>query len=341
MKYLSFTGLLLLSSLNFSYAQQTETAQYTAHYKVESHLQQNWFTLEARIEAIQESTLSAQTSGRIKAINFDVNDYVEQGALLIQLRDKQQQAALKQVQAQLVQANANNDDAQAQLKRTAPLYKKGAVSKGNYDSIKARAISAKAAVKANKALLEQATDQLSYTQIRAPFSGIVKTRHVEIGESVNPGSRVMTGLSLAHLRAVADIPQRLAPYMNKQKEFQVTHLGKPLTTSKVTVFPYADPSSHSFKVRVEINSEGSHLFPGMWVKLNIPVGQENVLTVPKSAVMEKGELSTVLVVSDNGAKLRQVRLGKQYKGQIEILAGLRIGESIYTDAYAQLAEQGK
>ena len=105
------------------------------------------------------------------------------------------------------------------------------------------------------------------------------------------------------------------------------------------MFPYADANSHSFKVRVDINAEGSKLFPGMWVKLNIPMGEKKALLIPKTAVIQKGELSGVYVKTDTGFKLRQVRLGETRDNQINILAGLRDGETIATDAYAQMEKQ--
>lgn len=297
------------------------------------------FTLEAKMEAVNESTLSAQTNGRIQAIKVDVNDYVKQGDLIIQLRDKQQKAAVEQAQAGLSQAKANDEDAQSKLNQSKPLYKQGSISKGQFDTIKANSLSSAAAVIASQALLKQAQEQLSYTQIRAPYSGIVKTRLVQVGESVNPGTPLMVGLSLAELRAVADIPQRLAPSISNKENFRIVTADKTINAKKVTVFPYADANSHSFKVRVDINAEGSNLFPGMWVKLNIPMGEKSVLQIPSSAVIQQGELSGVYIKTENGFKLRQVRLGESSKQSVNILAGLREGEVIVIDAYAQLEKQ--
>ena len=316
---------------------------------------QNWFQLEATLEAVNESTLSAQTSGRIEAIYFDVNDYVKKGALLVKLRDKTQKASLKRANAQLNQYKAEDEVRQLELIRSLTLFTKDSLSKRKLDSVKAQAASAAAAVKAARALQEQAQEQLNYTQVHAPYSGIVKTLHKQVGESVSPGSSLMTGLSLDQLRAVAYIPQRLAPQINQQKDFQIIHEEQIIAAQKVTLFPYANAESHSFKVRVSINSQGLNLFPGMWVKLNIPTGMKRILSVPISAIIQNGELSGVYVNTPNGALLRQVRLGervnseainsetknsKAQNGQIEILAGLREGEYIFIDAYSQLAQQG-
>ncbi len=308
---------------------------------VEKQVIQNWFKIEARVEAVNQGTMSAQTSGRIQQVHFDVNDYVERGALLVQLRDKTQQAAVQHAQAQVVQAKAADNDARAKLLRSTALLKDGSLSQNNFDSIKAAAVSHAAAVKAAKALLIQAQEQLSYTQVRAPYAGIVKTRHVEVGESVSVGTAIMSGLSLAKLRAVANIPQRLISKMGNKKGFQIHHEGLAQSVQSVTLFPYANENSHSFKVRVQFSptseTAAPKILPGMWVTLQVPMGDKHVITVPESAVMLNGELSSVFVASKFGAKLRQVRLGKHHNGHIEVLAGLRVNEHVYVDGYGQLA----
>jgi len=310
---------------------------------VEKQNYPNWYALEARMEAVNEATISAQTSGRIQSIAFDVNDYVEKDSIIIQLKNTQQKAAMEQAQAGLKQAMAANQDAQSQLNRSTPLFQQGSVSQRQYDSIKAAAKSAAARVEAAQAQLAQAKEQLSYTQIRAPYSGIVKDRLVEVGESVNPGTPLMTGLSLAKLRAVADIPQRFSPHMSDQSQFKVVyqHQGSQtqLDAERVTLFPYADPNSHSFRVRVEVNAEGSHLFPGMWVKLHIPMGEIEALRVPKSSIVQKGDLSAVYIKTDNGFRLRQVRLGNEHGENIDVLSGIRSGEEIAADPYSVMAKK--
>ena len=329
---LILVSLLLAVSSTFSQAQEST-------FTVTSAKTQSLFTLEGKVEAVQEATISAQTSGQIQAISFDVNDYVEQGAVIIQLRDRQQKAALEQAQAALTQAQAANTDAQAKLEQSTPLFAQGSLSKGQMDTIQANAKSSAAAVKAAKASLKQAQENYSYTQIKAPYSGIVKARLVEVGESVAPGTPLMTGLSLSKLRVTADIPQRFAPHIQDKSAFKVLHQAQVIEPQKVTVFPYADPNSHSFKVRVDINAEGSKLFPGMWVKLQVPMGEETTITVPSSALIRRGELSAVYVERDGEFHLRQVRPGKQRNDKLEVLAGLRDGEKIAIDAYAVMAQK--
>ncbi len=332
-------GMLSVGMFSLSLAHgEPATIAGTQMQAVGKQTVQNWFQIEARVEAVNQGTMSAQTSGRIQKVHFDVNDYVERGAILVQLRDKTQQAAVQSAQAHVVQARAHDLDASAKLKRSTPLLKKGSLSQSDFDSLQAKATHYAAAVKSAKAQLIQTQEQLSYTQVRAPYAGIVKTRHVEVGESVSPGTAIMTGLSLAKLRAVAHIPQRLISKMGDKKGFKIHHDGLPQSVQNVTLFPYADQNSHSFKVRVQFSqANDAKILPGMWVTLQVPMGEKTVITVPESAVMLNGELSSVFVNSKFGAKVRQVRLGARQNGYIEVLAGLRENEQIYVNAYAQLA----
>ena len=116
----------------------------------------NYVLLEAKLEAIKQSTVSAQTQGIIEKVNFDINDKVEAGQVLILINSSQQKAALSQAKAALAQANALNSDAQSILKRNRSLLSKKTLSQGEFDSSLARANSAEAAVLAAEAFVKQA-----------------------------------------------------------------------------------------------------------------------------------------------------------------------------------------
>jgi len=300
------------------------------------------YPLEATLEAVNQSTIAAQTPGTVKEIRFDVNDQVEKGTLLIRIDDTQQRAAVMQAQANLAQARAQNDDAQALLSRNSRLFQQGTLSQGELDSTKARAKSAAATVNAAQAALQQANEQLAYTRVSAPYSGIVKARHVEIGETVAPGTPLMTGLSLQRLRAVADVPQRLAPHTITKENVSIAINGQALTPQSVTVFPYADPHHRSVRLRANLPAtqptQQPRLMPGMWATVIITQGQRPAIVVPESAVIRRSELSAVYIQYNGKARLRQVRVGNpQANQQLEILSGLSAGDVIYLDGYGQLA----
>lgn len=317
------------------------TAVADSHLETLTLAQQSipvYYDLEATLEAVNESTISSQTSGAVKAVHFDVNDRVKAGALLIEIDNTQQKASLAQARANQAQAEAQNEDAQILLTRNKRLLKQGSISQGQYDSSVAQAKSTEAAVAATKAAVRQGQEQLSYTRVTAPYGGIVKARLVEVGELVSPGQPMMSGLSLQPLRAIADVPQRLASQYQGDDSVQVVVNGQPQNASKVTLYPFADPQHHSIRLRAELPSNStSNAIPGMWAQVRLQTGERETLLIPESAIIERSELTAVYIMDDHTPKLRQVRLGNDHNNQREVLSGLNAGEQLILDGYAAMA----
>lgn len=315
--------------------------------RIESTTVPVYFDLEATIEAVNQSTVSAQTSGAVKAIHFDVNDEMPVGTLIITIDDTQQQAQLQQATANLEQAKAQNEDAQVLLKRNKRLYEQKTLSQGEYDSANARAKSAAATVKAAEAMLKQAKEQLAYTQVKAPYGGIVTARHVELGELVNPGQPLMTGMALTPLRAVADLPQTVAAQYKNAEQVTILVNDRVITPEQVTLFPYADARHHSVRLRATLPKQDTQgalqtpIYPGLWSKVRVKTGERETILVPSAAILQRSELSSIYVLSNGQPRLRQVRTGVKFNGQIEVLSGLQVGDTIVTDALAQLAKLAK
>ena len=288
--------------------------------------------LDGVVEAVNQSTVSAQTAGRVETIMVDVNDFVPQGAPIIRIRNIEQRAGLEQAQASLREAEARYLEAQAEYNRMRGIYERQLVSKAQMDAATAGFSAAKAKLDAAQAGVAQAKESLGYTTINAPYSGIVLERHVQLGETVQPGKPLMTGFSLDELRVVANVPQRLIMPVRQYKQARVLlPNGRKSAADRLTFFPYADPQSNVFKVRVYLPKKTEGLYPGMFVKTAFRVGEEQRLTVPRQALTQRGEVSGVYVVRDGKASLRQVRPGRTEGDMVEILAGLDPGEPVALD----------
>lgn len=294
-----------------------ETAE--AHYRPVVREQ----VFDAVLEAVQQATVSSQTSGRILDVYFDVDDYVPKDSIIVRFRDKEQRASLKAAEARLAEASAN-------FQRIQDLLERKLVSKSDFDK-------AEAALKSARASVEQAQEQLEHTVVRAPYSGIVVKRHVEPGEVANPGQPLMTGLSLERLRATANVSQAYLDEVRKRSKARIVlpHADggtKSVSSDSVTVSPYADPQTHTFRVRVDL-PEGQHgVYPGMFAKVAFVVGEDNKLLVPAQAVVSRSEVTAVYVVGpDDSVGFRQIRVGRHRDGMIEVLAGLAEGETVALD----------
>jgi RND family efflux transporter MFP subunit len=292
------------------------------------------------VEAERQSTVSAQVAARIEAVPFDVDDYVERGDIIVQFRDRPAAADLKQAEAAAQEAKARLDEARANHGRIEQLFSQSRVSKADMDRSTADLQTAQARVEAADGALIAARERFENTVVRAPFSGIVVARHVEIGEMATIGAPLMTGLSLEHLRVAVDVPQSDIGALRSTGEAWVELPdGGTLTAEEIRIFPYADPSTHTFKARLRL-AEGQHgVYPGMWVKVRFHTGEQQALLVPATAIVQRSELTALYVLADDGTpRLRQVRLGRrQADGRVSILAGLDAGEAVVTDPEAARA----
>ena len=290
---------------------------------------------EGVIEADKQSTVSAQTSGRIIAIHFDVNDRVEQGALLVEIDDTQQKAALEQARAGLKAAQAKLIAAQEAFNRISQLFRRGTAPKAQFDQVKAEYEAAQAGVKQAEAALKQAEEQLSYTKVRAPYAGIVTARHAEVGELAAPGKPLMSGYSEEEMRAHIALPQRYVPVIRKNRKASVVLdlAGRVRReVNRMVIFPYSDPKTNTVTVRLYMADRGKGLFPGMLVKGAFMVERARALAVPERAVARRGELAGVYRLQDGHIQFIQVRTGRPLgDGLVEVLAGLEEGDVVALD----------
>lgn len=291
------------------------------------------------IEAVDSATLSAQTRGRVLELPFDVNDYVEEGQVLVRFTDVEQVSGQRQAEAALAAARAAAAEAEADYTRTASLVERQLVARAQLDQAIARRDAARAQLASAQAGARGAGEQVDYTVIRAPYSGILTERHVRVGEAVQPGQPLVSGLSLDRLRVSVQVPQGdVAAIREHASAALLLDDGRRVPASEVIVFPYADPATHAVAVRVELPGAQTGLQPGMAAKVAFKLGEAEALRIPDSALVRRSEVAAVYVVTPEGrVQLRQVRPGHRADGQIEILAGLNAGERIAADPIAARA----
>lgn len=298
------------------------------------------FRLDGVVEAINKATVSAQTQGTIQQILVDVDDFVEKGAVIMQLKDVSQKAQLKKAQAGEKEAISHLSQAEDEFKRIKDIYAKKVVSKSKMDEATHALSAAKARLQSARASLEEAQEQLSYTRVTAPYSGIVTERHVEVGETVQTGAKLMTGVSLDKLRVNVDVPQSLINKIRVYgKAFVYTEaaLGTgdeqvQVPVEKITIFPIADRASNTFKVRLDLPEGIVGLFPGMFVKASLVTGEKDVLMVPEQCAVYRSEVTAIYVIADDGTvNFRHVRLGSRSNSSLAVLSGLSEGEKVALD----------
>jgi RND family efflux transporter MFP subunit len=287
------------------------------------------------VEAVHSATLSAQTGGRVLELPFDVNDYVKAGDVVVRFTDVEQQSAQRQARAALGAAQAAASEAEAEFRRVSEIFERRLVSRAQLDQATARRDATRAQLESAQAAVKAASETLDYTVVRAPYSGIVTQRFVEVGETVRPGQALVSGLSLDRLRLQVRVPQSDVEAIRANGTASLLLAdGRRVEADKVTVFPYADPSTHSFSVRVDLPEADTGLSPGMAAKVAFVVGEDERLLLPVSSLVKRSEVTAAYVFGETGLALRQLRLGHRIGDRTEVLSGLSAGDRVAVDPVA-------
>jgi RND family efflux transporter MFP subunit len=305
----------------------------------------DWLEAVGTVRAVQTSQLASQIMGNIVAVQAQEGERVESGQVLVTIDDTQLRAAVEQATA--AELAAQNDVsaaeselalAQSTLIRYQQLYEKKSVSPQEFDEIKTRAQSAearrdmaKAALAQANAALAQARTSLGYTRIRAPFAGVVTERKADSGTLASPGLPILTVEDTRNYRLEVTVDEsdvRLV-HLGQSTPVNIDALGSTEIMGKVDqIVPAADPGSRSFLVKIELPRK-TYLRSGLFGRAEIPCGERSAVLIPRSAVVERGQLQGVYVLdTEQIAGLHYVTLGRTSGQKVEVLSGLEGGEKI-------------
>ncbi|ANQ19012.1 multidrug efflux RND transporter periplasmic adaptor subunit VmeY [Vibrio natriegens] len=301
-----------------------------------------------RIEAVEDTNITAQVSGYLKARHFDEGQMVEKGQLLYTIEPSSFEAQVASAKAALAQAKAALKKAELDHQRGKNLLPRGSISQSEFDALTAALLGARAELEAANAQLKLAEVNLSYTQIRAPFSGRISDTKVSTGDLVSPSSGVLTtlvSLDPVHTSFSVSERERLAMGMDKVKgdgsaessnvevqlelengEFfehlgQLDFLGNRINTQTGTI-----------AMRAIVTNPDHKLLPGQHIKVNLrDKNTKDVIVVPRRAVQTDLEGDFVMITTEgNVAERRNVVLGPQVEQGIIIRDGLNQNDSVIT-----------
>jgi membrane fusion protein, multidrug efflux system len=287
---------------------------------------------EAVIEAVRQSTVSAQIAGRIVELHFDVGDFVKKGEVIARIDERAVTQAEAASVAQVREAQASLGNARAQYERSKQLLAQKFISQAALDQAEATYKAAQARVTALLAGAGAAATERSFATVVAPYSGVVSARLVELGEMATPGRPLFTGFDPSTLRVVASVPQAQVAAIRAlgKARIEVPSIGRWVNVKSMTIVPTADPRTHTTQVRLELPDNVRGVYPGVYARAHFVVGSAPRLLVPRAAILRRSEVTAVYVMDEQGrARLRQVRLGSAGdETSVEVLAGLEPGERV-------------
>ncbi|ENT6806636.1 efflux RND transporter periplasmic adaptor subunit [Vibrio vulnificus] len=301
-----------------------------------------------RVEAVEDTNITAQVSGYLKARHFEEGQLVEKGALLYTIEPSSFEAQVASAKASLAQAKASLKKAELDHQRGKNLLPRGSISQSEFDALTASLLGAQAQLEAANAQLKLADVNLSYTQIRAPFSGRISDSKVSTGDLVSPSAGILTTLvSLDPIHTAFSISERerlalgierikgdgSTPSAGVEVQLQLEngkeypHLGRlDYLGNRI------DTKTGTIALRAVVANPDHQLLPGQHIKVNLREKQaKSVVVVPRRAVQTDLEGHFVMVMTQGEvAERRNVSLGAQVEQGVVIREGLTQDDVVIT-----------
>ena len=298
-------------------------------------------TLDAVVEAGRQTMLAAQVPGAIVSLAVKAGDRVKAGQVLIRLDARTAQSGVESNHAQLEAARAQAALADRDLKRQQALFEKQYISQAAVERTRVALETAQAQVRALAAQVGAATTQTTYYTLSAPYAGVVSEVPVSLGDLAQPGKPLLTIYDPSSLRISSNVPESVSSALKSDASLTIGIDGLPdFQVSKWQLLPALDAVSHTRIVRAALPPEmQASLAPGNFARISLPGRTPKEATprlfVPSAAILRRAELWVVYAMTPDGRPhLRQVRLGEARGDQVEVLSGLREGESVALDPQA-------
>ena len=302
------------------------------------------YLADGRVEAVRETAIAPQVSGQVVTLTVKAGDTVRKGQLLARIDPRAAQQTEAAAAAQLAAAKAQLVAADRALERTRQLVSQKFLSPASLDRAEADQRAAAETVKALNAQMAGAATQAGWYTLNAPFDAIVTSVGTQIGDTAMPGKPLMQLHDPSALRIAVNVPAAVAPRLNIQATPAIEIPDAPAESrtpppGKIVVVQAADPVSHTQLVRIDLPAGIRDLHPGLFARVLLPLSGEvqaavPQLTVPRAAVVSRGDLRGVFVVDEHGVALRQIRIGRTQGEQVEVLAGISSGEKVAIDPVA-------
>jgi membrane fusion protein (multidrug efflux system) len=275
----------------------------------------------------EEVTLSSQVEGQITSLTVDLGDPVRSGQVLAQIDDDQWRARLREAEATLAKAQA--DEA-----RGRQLREGNVISPQEYESMKTQAAVA-------QAQRDTLTVTIHHARVESPITGAVARRHVSVGEYVRAGSQLFSLVAEDPLKLRGDVPERFAHELQVGQTVQVRvdAFADRLFTGRLTrISPASNPQNRSVAIEAVVDNAERQLKPGFFANAGIVTrADDRALMVPQEAVINFAGVTKLFVIRDGTAHERLVQTGTRGRGGlVEVTDGLAAGELVATSGLSKL-----
>jgi membrane fusion protein, multidrug efflux system len=286
-------------------------------------------TVSGNIEPLRVVAVNAQLAGALRTVAVEEGTYVQAGALLAAVDDRE-------IAAQLASAEAAYEVAAAAFGRAERLRERQVITAAEYERDRA-------ALAAAEAQRDQLRARLGYATVSAPISGVILEKQVEAGDVVGVQTRLFTIADVSTLVVRVQVSE-LDVVEIRQGDAVGIELdalaGERLTGRVRRIFPAANPTTRLLPVEVALTGpDAARVRPGFLARVTFALNaKENVILVPASAIVRDATSEGVYVVQDDRARRRAVRTGMVSEGRVEIVQGLAAGEVVVVTGTNQLRD---
>jgi len=288
--------------------------------------------VDGTVRAREQAALSTRMMARITSVEAEVGDHVGAGQVLVRLGTDDVAANRASAEAAVRVAEASRDEAARQVARMDTLYAQDAVPLVQRDQTRLALVQAESQLAMAQAAMQQVDAAARYAAVRAPFAGTVVSRTAAVGDLAAPGMPLMGVAADGPREVVLGVPPEVALALSPGDEIVVRSESAGKTVAKVrAIASGADPRTRTVEVRADLPADWS---TGVSVTALVPEGTREGIAIPESAVVRRGQLTGVRVVTDQGEMLRWIRLGRRMEAgeegeaRFEVLSGLEPGERI-------------
>ena len=290
----------------------------------------NTIQVSGQIQSKESAMISTRVMGFITSIKVKPGDKVQKGQLLATINNADILAKRAQTQAMVSEAEAALKDAQKDYERFAELHKQNSASTKEFENVTLNYNSIKAKAEAARQMQTEAEAVLAYTNLTAPFAGVITQKNIDEGSMANPGVPILMMEQVGHYEVSASVSEENIAQVKEGADANVTikSSGRIIKGEVSEVSPSSQFSGGQYNLKVAIpESEKNGLYSGMYVNVSLQTGAETSanrsVLVPTSAIVNKDQLTGLYTITENQtALLRWVRLGKSQGDLVEVISGL-------------------
>ncbi|MCA0932104.1 efflux RND transporter periplasmic adaptor subunit [Lutimonas saemankumensis] len=337
------TGIISLSCSDQKDRDQELQAPVTVEIeKSESPSEGSYFNASGQIEAEEFARISTRVMGYVTKVYVKVGQQVHKGDALIDINNSDVQAKKAEAESGVLQAQARYNSAEKDLKRYQNLYNQNSASEKELEEIKTHFEIAKAQLEGAVKVRNEVEDMLSYSNVKAPFSGVITSKSVKKGDLAKPGFPLLNLERPGQYIAAVMVPESQISYIKVDSKVNVLvkSSGQNILgiVDEVSTSSFNSGGQYLVKIKLDKHQKTS-LYSGMFVSASFKGCHEmfQPVLIPNSAIVRKGDLQGIYTVSSSGtAILRWLKLGKNHGEFSEVLSGLAPGEEYIVKAEGKL-----